>query len=46
MVIGKREGSETVLLSLTERKNRFEFIRLIDNKDAESVTYALQNLNK
>lgn len=45
-VVGKREGSETALLTLTERKSRFEFIRLIDNKDADSVAYALQNLIK
>lgn len=45
-VVGKREGSETALLTLTERKSRFELIRLIDNKDADSVTYALQNLIK
>lgn len=43
-VIGKRGGSETVLLTLTERKTRFELIRLIDSKDADSVTYALHQL--
>lgn len=30
-VVGKRGGSETVLLTLTERKSRFEIIRLIDS---------------
>ncbi|MCB5952811.1 IS30 family transposase [Enterococcus sp. BWT-B8] len=45
-VVGKREGSETALLTLTERKSHFELIRLIDNKDADSVAYALQHLIK
>lgn len=45
-VIGKRGGSETALLTLTERKTRFEMIRLIDSKDADSVTHALRQLIK
>ncbi|MFS0924626.1 IS30 family transposase [Enterococcus casseliflavus] len=43
-VIGKRDGSETALLTLTERKTRFELIRLLDRKDADSVSYALKQL--
>lgn len=45
-VIGKRNGSETALLTLTERKTRFEIIRLIDGKDTDSVTYAMNQLIK
>lgn len=40
----KRNGSETALLTLTERQTRFEIIRAIDGKDADSVTYALKQL--
>lgn len=43
-VIGKRGGSETALLTLTERKSRFEIIRLIDGKDADSVAYSIKQL--
>ncbi|OJG20106.1 integrase [Enterococcus canis] len=43
-VNGKRDGSETALLTLTERKTRLEIIRAIDAKDADSVTYAIQQL--
>lgn len=43
-VIGKRKGAETALLTLTERKTRFEIIRLIDGKDADSVAYAITRL--
>lgn len=43
-VIGKRGGCETALLTLTERKTRFEIIRLIDGKDADSVAYAMKQL--
>lgn len=43
-VVGKRGGSGTALLTLTERKSRFEIIRLIDGRDADSVAYALKQL--
>lgn len=43
-VNGKRDGSEMVLLMLTERKTRFEIIRSIDAEDANSVTYAIKQL--
>lgn len=43
-VNGKRDGSETALLTLTERLTRFEIIRAIDAKDADSVTYAIKQL--
>ncbi len=43
-VIGKRNGSETALLTLTERKTRFEIIRLIDSKETDSVSYAITHL--
>ncbi|MGM0123237.1 hypothetical protein IGI37_000867 [Enterococcus sp. AZ194] len=45
-VIGKRGGCETTLLTLTERKSRFEIIRLIDSKDADSVAYGIRQLIK
>ncbi|MCB5950941.1 IS30 family transposase [Enterococcus sp. BWT-B8] len=45
-VIGKRGGAETTLLTLTERKSRFEIIRLIDGKDADSVAYGIRQLIK
>jgi len=40
-VIGRRNGAETALLTLTERKTRFEIIRAID---AAFVTYAINQL--
>lgn len=43
-IIGKRNGAETALLTLTERMTRFEIIRAIDGKDADSVTYTLRQL--
>lgn len=45
-VIGKRNGSETALLTLTERKTRFEIIRVLDARDADSVSYAINRLAK
>ena len=43
-VIGKQGGKETAILTMTERKTRFEIIRVIDAKDADSVTYAIKQL--
>lgn len=45
-VNGRRDGSETSILTLTERKTRFEIIRVIDAKDADSVSYAIKKLMK
>lgn len=43
-VIGKKAGSESVLLTLTERKTRYEIIKVIDGKDTDSVTYAINQI--
>lgn len=43
-VVGKRSGHESVLLTFTERKTRFDFIRLIEGKDADSVAYAIKGI--
>ncbi|AWI39925.1 IS30 family transposase [Lactiplantibacillus plantarum] len=43
-VVGKRNGRESVILTLNERKSRCEFMRLIDGKDADSVNYALKEI--
>lgn len=36
-IVGKRNGQESVLMTLIERKTRFQFVRLIDGRDADSV---------
>lgn len=41
-----RKGESTCLLTLTERKIRKSIIVLIDFKDSESVTYALNKIMK
>lgn len=43
-VVGKRNGHESVVLTLTERKTRFEIMRLIDGRDADSVDYAMDEI--
>lgn len=43
-VVGKRSGSETALLTLTERQTHFQIIRMIDGKDSDSVAYAMEQL--
>lgn len=43
-VVGERNGSQSVLLTFTERKTRFEIVSLIEGKDADSVSYALRNI--
>lgn len=43
-IVGKRNGKESVVLTLIERKTRFEIIRLIDGRDADSVDYAMKDI--
>lgn len=43
-VVGKRNGNESVVLTLTERQSRFEIMRLIDGRDADSVDYAMEEI--
>ncbi|HJF19474.1 MAG TPA: IS30 family transposase [Enterococcus columbae] len=43
-VIAKKSGSESVLLTLTERKTRYEIIKVINGKDTDSVTYAINQI--
>jgi len=43
-VIGKREGKEAVLLTLTERQTRYELIFKIASKTSDAVGTALQTL--
>lgn len=43
-VVGKREGSTEVLLTMTERKTRAEIIRKIDGKNISAVKNAVQEI--
>lgn len=43
-IVGKRNGHESVVLTLIERKTRFEIMRLIDGRDADSVDYVMQEI--
>ncbi len=45
-IVGKRNGQESVLMTLIERKTRFQFVRLIDGRDADSVNYAMRAIVK
>jgi IS30 family transposase len=45
-IVGKRNGHESVVLTLIERKTRFEIMRLIDGRDADSVDYAMKEIIK
>lgn len=45
-VVGKRNGQESVLMTLIERKTRFQFVRLIDSRDADSVNHAMRTIVK
>ena len=38
-IVGKRNGHESVVLTLIERRTRFEIVRLIDGRDAASIDY-------
>ena len=43
-IVGKRDGHESVILTLIERQTRFQIIRLIDSRDADSVAYAMREI--
>lgn len=43
-IVGKRNGQESVIMTLIERKSRFQFMRLIDGRDADSVNYAMRGI--
>lgn len=43
-VVGKRNGRESVILSLIERKTRCQLLRLIDGRDLDSVEFALREI--
>ena len=45
-IVGLRNGQESVILTMIERKTRFQIIRLIDSKDADSVAYTMRSINK
>lgn len=41
---GKRNGQESVILTLIERQSRCQILRLIDGRDADSVNYELAKI--
>ena len=41
-VVGHRNGQESVVLTLIERQSRFEIMRLIDSREADSVAHAMK----
>lgn len=43
-IVGKRDGQESVIMTLIERQSRFQIIRLIDSRDADSVAYAMHGV--
>ncbi len=43
-IVGHRNGQESVIMTLMERKSHHQFMRLIDSRDANSVNYALQGI--
>jgi IS30 family transposase len=45
-VVGKRNGQESVILTLIERQSRCQILRLIDGRDADSVNYELAKICK
>lgn len=45
-VVGKRNGQESVLMTLIERKTLFQFVHLIDGRDADSVNHAIRAIVK
>lgn len=46
LVIGKKEGKDNVLLTLTERKTRMEIVRKIKGKTIEAVHRFIKKLRK
>ncbi|WP_418287572.1 IS30 family transposase [Loigolactobacillus backii] len=45
-IVGKRNGKESVILTLIERKTRCQLLRLIEGRDADSVSYALRGIKR
>jgi len=45
-IVGKRKGKESVILTLIEHKTRCQILRLIDGRDADSVEYALHEIQR
>lgn len=45
-VVGNKEKSDAVLLTLAERQTRFEIILKVDGKDQDSINQAICNLQK
>lgn len=45
-VVGKRDGRESVVLTLIERQTRMAILRLIDSREADSVAYAMQEIKQ
>ncbi|WP_171000583.1 IS30 family transposase [Companilactobacillus huachuanensis] len=43
-IVGLRNGQESVILTMIERKTRFQIIRLIDGRDADSVAYTMNQI--
>lgn len=43
-IVGHRNGQESVIMTLIQRKSRHQFMRLIDSRDADSVNYALHGI--
>ena len=46
LIVGKRGGSKSVLLTMTERKNRCEIIRKLPDKSQESVIHELDVMER
>jgi len=44
MIVGEREGRESIFLTLIERQTHFQIIRLFDGRDADSVDYAIPKI--
>lgn len=45
-IVGRRNGQESVIMAFIERKSRHQILRLIDEKDADSVNYAMRGVIK
>ena len=44
MIVGKRNCQESIIMTLIERKSRFQFKCLIDGRDADSMNYARHSI--